>query len=72
MACGLNKVQACMYTVVDHLLPVDPVFLFEISVEPRLDVLSDRLPALIVVDEVTKPGGVDDGETETNAALLNI
>jgi hypothetical protein len=49
----LDKVDTCVNPVVDQLCPVDPVLLFEISIEPSLDVVDDRFPA---ADEWTKSG----------------
>lgn len=72
MARWLDEVQTCVDTVVNHLLPVHPVFLLEVRIKAGLDVLHDRLPALVVVDEVAKTRGVDDGQAETDAALLNV
>ena len=46
VACGLDKVKAGMDAVINNLLPVDTVFLFEIRVEPRFDTFHYGLPAL--------------------------
>ena len=46
MPCRFDKVQASVHAVVDHLLPVDAVLLLEVGVEPRLDVVQDRFPAV--------------------------
>ena len=72
MTRGLDEVQARMDAVVSHLLPVDPVLLLEIRIEASLDVLDNGLPALVVVDIVTEPGGVDDRESQADAILLNV
>lgn len=72
MSSRLNKVQASMYSVVDELLPVDSVFLLEVSVKARLYVFEDGLPAVIVVDKVTKAWCVDDGEPQLDAVFLNV
>jgi hypothetical protein len=44
MTGWLNEVEARVYTVVHDLLPIDTVFLFEICVITRFDVLYDRFP----------------------------
>ena len=72
MTRGLDEVQARMDTVVSHLLPIDPVLLLEIRIKASLDVLDNGLPALVVVDIVTEPGGVDDRESQADAILLNV
>lgn len=46
MTSGLDKVQAGVHTIVDNLLPVHAVFLLQIRVKTRLDVLNDRFPAI--------------------------
>ena len=45
MTGRLDEVQAGVNTVVDDLLTVDAVFLFEVGVKPGLDVLDDGFPA---------------------------
>jgi hypothetical protein len=45
MTGRLDKVDTCVNPVVDQLCPVDPVLLFEVSIEPSLDVVDDRFPA---------------------------
>lgn len=45
MAGRLNEIEASMDAVVDDLLTVDTVLLFEVSVITRLDVLNDWFPA---------------------------
>lgn len=72
MTGGLDKVKAGMDTVVDELGPVHPVLLLEVGVEARLNVVHDGLPAVVVVDEVTKARRVNDSEAESHAALLDV
>lgn len=45
MTGRLDKVDTCVNPVIDQLCPVDPVLLFEVSIEPSLDVVDDRFPA---------------------------
>jgi hypothetical protein len=45
---SLDKVEAGVNAVVDDLLTVDAVFLLEIRVVTRLDVLENRPPAIAV------------------------
>lgn len=72
VAGWLDEVQAGVDAVVDHLLSVDPVLLLEVGIEAGFNVLHDRLPALIVVHEITETGGIHNGEAETNSALLDV
>lgn len=53
MTGRLDEVDTCVNPVVDQLCPVDPVFLFEVSIETSLDVVDDRFPA---ANEWTKRG----------------
>lgn len=72
MTGGLDKVEAGMDTVVDELGPVHPVLLLEVGVKARLDVVDNRLPAIIVVDKVTEARRVNDSEAESHATLLDV
>lgn len=72
MTGRFNKVQTGMNSVIDHLHPVDPVLLLQVRVEPRLDVVEDRLPALFVVDKVSVTGRVDDRQAQADSILLNV
>jgi hypothetical protein len=60
VASRLDEVKTGVNTVVNHFLAVDTVLLFQVSVVSGLDVFEDGLPALVVVDKVTKSGCVDD------------
>lgn len=46
MTGGLDKVETGVHSIVDQLSTIDPVFLLEVSVESRLDVVDDGLPAV--------------------------
>jgi hypothetical protein len=46
MTCGLNEVEAGVYSIINEFLSIHPVFLFEVSVEPRLNVFNNWLPAV--------------------------
>lgn len=72
MARWLDEVNAGMDTVVDDIHAVDLVLGFEISVESLLDVLNNRSPGIIVVNEVAKTGCVNDGQSEPHAILFDI
>lgn len=72
MSRGLDEVEASVDPVVDELVSIDPVLLVEVGIETSLDVVEDRLPALRVVDEVAKPGCIDDGELEPDTGLFDV
>ena len=42
----LDEIQTSMNSVVYDFLPIDAVLLFQIRVEPRLNVIHDRLPTI--------------------------
>lgn len=72
VAGGLNEIDAGMNAVVNNVHTVDFVLGVEVGIEPLLDVLDDRAPGVVVVDKVTEAGGVDNGQTEPDAILLDI
>lgn len=93
MASSLNKVQARVDTVVDDFGPIDAVLLFWKWIETGLNILHDRLPAIIreimhqddrrtkvrkttspviIVDKVTESRGINNGQMQANAVLLDI
>lgn len=53
----------------DEALTHGGQLLAEVSRVLVLDVLDDRVPALVIVDEVSVTGGVDDVQLETDAVL---
>lgn len=69
---GLNEVHAGMDTVVDDVHAIDLVLGIKISIEALLDVLDDGAPGLVVVDEITETGSIDDIQSETYAVLFNV
>ena len=69
---GLDEVDTGVYTVVDNVHAVDFVLGIQVSIEALLDVLDDWAPGVIVVDKVTKAGGVNDSQTQANTVLLNV
>ena len=59
VACRLDEVDASVYTVVNNVHPVELVLSIKIGVEALLDVLNNRSPRVIVVNEVAKAGCVN-------------
>ena len=72
VAGRLNEVHAGMHAVVDDVHAVDLVLRVEVGVETLLDVLDNRSPGVVVVDEVTEAGSVNDGQAEAHAVLLDV
>lgn len=72
MAGGLNEVDASVYAVVDNICAVDLVLGFQVGVESLLNVLHDWTPRVIIVDEVSEPGGINDGQAKAHAILFNV
>jgi len=93
MASSLNEVQARVDTVVDDFGPIDAVLLFWKWIKTGLNILHNRLPAIIhenmhqddrrtrarkttspviIVDKVAESRGIDNGQMQTNAILLDI
>lgn len=72
VARGLDEVDTGMHTVVNNVHPVDPVLRLEISIEALLNVLDNRAPGVIVVDEVTEARSVHHGQAETDTILFDV
>lgn len=72
MTGGLDEVDTCVHTVVNNVHTVDSVLSLEVRIEALLNVLDNGAPRVIVVDEVSESGGIDNGQTEANAVLLDI
>ena len=72
MTRRLDKVETRVDTVVNHFLAVDAVFLFQVRVEPGLNVFHNWLPALIVVDKITKPRCINNRQAESYTILINV
>jgi hypothetical protein len=68
----LNEVNAGVDAVVDNVAAVDLVLGLEVGIETLLDVLDNWAPGVIVVDEVTESGGVNNAQAETDAVLLDV
>lgn len=72
MSSGLDEVNAGVDAVIHDVHPVDLVLGVEIGIESLFNILDDRVPGLVVIDEVTKTRGVNNGQTEANTVFLNI
>lgn len=69
---GLMLVNILQSALAQYLpLTLSSQFLPEVSRVLVLDVLDDRVPAAVVVDEVTVARGVDDVQAQSHAVLLN-
>lgn len=72
VAGRLDKENTGMNSVINNVHSVDLVLGIEVGIVTLLNVFDDRAPGLVVVDEVTEAGGIDNGQAQTNASLLNI
>lgn len=72
MASGLHKINTCVNPVVDKFCSVNSVLLLQIGIKTRLDVVYYRLPAIVVVHEITKTGCINHGQAKSYAVLDNI
>ena len=72
MARRRDEVQTAVDArVLDVALPLRGQFLAQVRAVLVLDVLHDRVPAAVVVDQVAVAGRVDDVEAQTHAVLLD-
>lgn len=72
MASRGDEVQAAVDAgVLNVSLTLRSQFLAQIRAVLVLDVLDDRVPAAVVVDEVAVAGGVNNVQSQTDAILLN-
>ena len=72
MTSRLNEVHTGVDAVVDDVHAVDLVLSVEVGIEALLDVLDNGAPGLVVIDEVTEAGCVDDVQSQTDAVLLDV
>jgi hypothetical protein len=72
VAGGLNEVDYSVDAIVNNVHAVDLVLGIQVRVKSLLNVLNNRVPRFIVVDEVAEPGCVDDSQSQTNTVLLNV
>lgn len=47
MSSGLDEVKTSMNTVVNDFHTINAIFLFQIRIKPRLDILHNGLPTVI-------------------------
>lgn len=68
----LDEEDTGVDAVVHDIHAVDLVLSVEIGIKTLLDVVNDGAPRLIVVDEVTEAGRIDNSETEANTSFFNV
>lgn len=61
-----------MYSIVHQLCTIHSILLLEVGIKSRLDVVHDWLPAVIIVDKVSKTGRVNNSQTKTDSVFDNI
>ena len=72
VAGGLDEEQAAVNPgVLDVALTLGSEFLAQVRGVLVLDVLDDRIPTAVVVDQVAIAGSVDDVESQADAVLLD-
>lgn len=72
MASRLDEENTGVNSVVDNVHSVNLVFSVQVGVEALLNVVDNGAPRLIVVNEVAKAGGVDNGQAQADTGLLDI
>lgn len=72
VASRLDEENAGMNAVVDNVHAVNLVLRIKVGIEALFDVVDDRAPRLVIVDEVAKAGGVNHRQPQTHASLLDI
>lgn len=61
-----------MDTVVNDVHAVDLVLSIEVSIISTLDIVNNRAPRLVIVNEVTESRGVNDSQAKADTRLLDI
>ena len=61
-----------MDTIIHNVYPVHLVFRVEVCIESLFNILDDRPPRVVIVDEITKSWSVDHRQTQANAIFLDI
>ena len=72
VAGGLDEEDTGMDAVVYDVHAVDLILRIEISIVTLLDVVDNRSPRFVVVDEVSEAGSVNDGQAKADASLLDV
>jgi hypothetical protein len=63
MACWLDEVHTSMNPVVHDVHTVDLVLSIQVSIKALLNVVHNWPPRLIIVNEITKPRGINNSQT---------
>lgn len=72
VAGRLDEVNNSVDTVVNNIHAVDLVLSIKVGIKSLLNVLNNRIPRFVVVDEVTESGCINDGQSEADAVLLDV
>lgn len=72
MACGLDKEDTRMDSVVDNVHAVDLVLSVKVCIVSTLNIVNNGTPRLIVVDKVTEARCVDHRQAKTDSSLLDV
>ena len=72
MTSGLDEVDASVDPIVDNIDPVDPILGIQVGIEALVDIVHDRTPGLIIVDEIAKAWRVHHGQPKSDPILLDV
>lgn len=61
-----------MDTIVLYIAAIEAALVGEILTELLINVLGADAPAILTVDGIPKAGRIDNGQTQSDAALLNV
>ncbi|KAH3671682.1 hypothetical protein OGAPHI_000387 [Ogataea philodendri] len=68
----LNKVQACVDSVVDNGGPVDLGLSLQVLVESGVDLVDNRFPGISIVDTLAESWTVNNGQAQLDVVFLDI
>lgn len=63
MARGLDKVHTSVNPVIHNVHAVDLVLGIQVSIKALLNVIHNWSPRFVIIDEVTKTRGIDNGQS---------
>ena len=69
---GLDEEHTSVNAVVDNVHPVNLILRIKISVESLLNVVHNRAPRLVVVNEIAETRCVDNSQPKAHACFLDV
>ena len=67
-----DKVETSVDTAVNDTLAMNLIFLFEIEIKSRIDILQNWFPRVFIVDGIAESGCVDDRELEVDTIFFQV